>query len=239
MEYHDGVEIVSVCNLRLVPQSWAFAHDNAAAIDAHWATRSKANPGYFNGEIHLLRDAHTSGGAFTASFVQTDFKSYLYWRESGYPAAQATDAFGSAILRAAEGYVLLGRQSAGNINSGLAYLPGGFIDQRDVGPSGAIDIAASIDRELAEETHLLPHELSAVPGFCIIRCGPLLSMAREVRSPLKAQHLRALILDRIAAGPDPELADIVIIASLHDLERANVPPYTALALAHVLSAPDP
>ena len=123
MEYHDGVEIVSVCNLRLVPQSWAFAHDNAAAIDAHWATRSKANPGYFNGEIHLLRDAHTSGGAFTASFVQTDFKSYLYWRESGYPAAQATDAFGSAILRAAEGYVLLGRRRIDGLERRGASMP--------------------------------------------------------------------------------------------------------------------
>jgi 8-oxo-dGTP pyrophosphatase MutT (NUDIX family) len=174
------------------------------------------------------------GGVFTASFLRTDFKSALYWREQGYPAAGVRDGFGSAILRGSDGHVLLGRQSAGHLNAGLAYLPSGFIDPADVDQDGVIDIAGSIARELAEETGLDLAELGVLPGFWIVRCGPLVTMAREYRSPLPAAEVRKVIMDHLAADPDPELADIVIIASPTDLEAAGAPPYTRLAVGHVM-----
>ncbi len=237
------VERVSDCRLVATSWDWPFAREQAGAIDAHWRKRLVTHPGYFNGVVYaLVDDGSLDGGwavqdgAFSASLVATDFKSFLYWKETGYPPAGIRDVFGSAIVRSREGHVLLGRQSAGNINAGQAYLPGGFIDQRDVGADQTIDIGASIERELVEETGLRPDEVVTVPGFRIIMIGHQVSMAREFRSALGADELRALILSRIGVEAEAELVDIVIVKSLVGLCEANVPPYTALALKHVFAA---
>lgn len=239
---NDGagsVTRIAACDVRVGTRSWAFARTQAAAIDAHWAERCRTNPAYFNGVIHVMADpadgAAASGGVFQATLIKTDFKSFLYWRETGYPHAGVKDVFGSAILRSREGHVLLGRQSAGHINAGLAYLPGGFIDGRDVSAQGHVDVGASIARELYEETHLTSDELITEPGFTLTVCGPQVSLAQTFRSPVGSAELRGLILRRLAADPDPELADIVIVRSLVDLRGANVPPYTAQAVAHVFA----
>ena len=224
---------IARCDLHLSTQSWAFAQTHADAIEAHWRAQLKTNPGYFNGVIHVMTSGAVAGDTFNASFIATDFKSALYWRACGYPAADAFDAFGSALIRSAEGHVLLGRQSAGHINSGLAYLPGGFIDARDVAPDGTIDIAASIARELREETSLTASELTPLDGFTIVRVGPQVSLIREFRSSLPSDQLRSLIMSRLATDPDPELADIVIIRTAADLPSANVPAYTSHALTAV------
>ena len=228
---------VEACDLRLTGEPWPFARDNAAAIDAHWAERCRANPGYFNGAIHVMHGDGVLGDAvFTASFLQTDFKCFLYWRETGYPPAGAFDVFGSAIIRSAEGHVLLGRQSRGNLNAGLAYPPGGFIDARDVIADGAIDIAGSIVRELAEETGLDVATLTCKPGFLVTRIGPLVSIGQEFVASQPADELRAGILARLAAEPDPELSDIVIVRQCSELEGLKVPPYAALIVTSLLDS---
>jgi hypothetical protein len=225
---------VDTCELSLGKRQWDYARVNADAIAAHWDLRRRSNPGYFNGSIHLMERYEIIGSALVATFFRTDFKSFLYWREHGYPAAEAFDAFGSALIRSAEGHVLLGRQSVGNINAGLCYLPGGFIDERDVAPDGRIVIGDSIAREVAEETGLTAFEGAQIPGFLIVRIGALVSMIREFRCRVPAVDLRAQILARLATETNPELADIVIMRRMADLVHKQVPPYTAMALATVL-----
>jgi len=234
----DSVMWVSDCRLRVVPGGWDYARAHATAIDAHWLARLQTHPGYFNGVVHVIADgAFASGeaGVFSADLIASDFKSFLYWKERGHPPAGVRDAFGSAILRSAEGHVLLGRQSAGHINAGLAYLPGGFIDDRDVDGDGVVDIGASIVRELAEETLLGPDDVTIVPGFRIVQCGVQIAMAREFRSPQRADDLRARIVKTLEAQQQAELADIVIVRSMDDVARENVPAYAALALSHVFA----
>lgn len=233
----ERVEWVSECRLVACVAGWSFAHEQGRAIDAHWHKRVLTNPGYFNGIVYVMAGGSgaVEDGVFSGGMMAVEFKSFLYWKEAGYPQAGICDAFGSAIVRSIEGHVLLGRQSAGNINAGQAYLPGGFIDPRDVAGDGTIDIGASIAREVEEETGLTADEVQAMPGFRIIRLGHQISMAREFRSPLRAQDLRARILSRIGQEKDAELMDIVIVRSLADLSEAQVPPYTALALEHVFA----
>ncbi len=110
--------------------------------------------------------SHSLGAdRFEGQLMPVEFKSFLYWKEHGYPDTSVRDTFGSALIRSAEGHILLGRQRAGNINAGLAYLPGGFIDGRDVAADGSIDIAASVAREVAEETGLGAGDIERMPGF--------------------------------------------------------------------------
>lgn len=227
-----GGRVVGVdrCDLRLTGERWAFADRHGSEIDAHWAQRKADNPAFFNGALHLMTRHVMEEGVFRAEFVRTDFKSFLYWRETGAPDRSVADAFGSALLRSAEGHVLLGRQRPGNINGGLAYLPGGFIDARDVVEDGAIDIEASIVRELAEETGLEPAALERTPGFILTFLGPLVSIAAEFRSPLPVEELCAAISAHIAAEADPELAEMVVVRSARDLDGLDVAAYASVLL---------
>ena len=109
---------------------WPFAEANKSAIEAHWAKVIQINPRYFNGVVHLVEDMHFDNGVLDASLLKTDFKSYLFWRDQGFPEAGVLDGFGSALIRSSDGHMMLGRQRAGNVNAGLAYPPAGFIDER-------------------------------------------------------------------------------------------------------------
>ena len=114
---------------------------------------TQSNPRYFNGVVHLVDDVRLDGdSASMLRFVRTDFKSYLFWRDQGFPEAGVLDGFGSALIRSSDGHMMLGRQRAGNVNAGLAYPPAGFIDEQDVEADGSIDIAGSVAREVSEET---------------------------------------------------------------------------------------
>lgn len=234
------VAAVSRCVLRAGDTAWDFPARNAEAILAHWERRKAENPVLFDGVIHLMTAWSLAGGVFTASFQATDFKSYLYWRDMGFPASEGAvsaprDCFGAALIRSSEGDVIFGRQRAGNINAGLLYPPGGFIDPRDVSASGALNIDASIWREIAEETGLGGAELRHVPGYKIAFASPLVSIAAEYRSHLAAGALRQRILDHLAADPDPELTDIVLVRSPEDLGD-DTPAYAKLLLRDIASS---
>ena len=111
---------------------------------------------------------------------------------------------GQTEIRSAEGHVLLGCQTAGNINQGLAYPPGGFIDQRDV-RAGVVDIDAGTARELREETGMKPDEFARAPGYLVTTSGPHVSIAVEWRSVLPSDALKAHILDYVRRQPNLSL----------------------------------
>lgn len=230
-----NVSFVSRCDFALDPAAvWPFALEHREAADAHWQKALLSNPAFFNGNIFLMKEINIADGIFTASFVKTEFKSFLYWKECGFPEAGVWDGFGSALLHSAEGHVVLGRQRLGHINSGLTYLPGGFIDQRDVGADYSIDIGASIAREVKEETGLDGHDMELQPGFYVTRLGRQISVAAEYRSRLAADDLRKRLLEHIAADDDPELADVVIVKRPPDERDETFAAYARVLLLHVL-----
>ncbi len=230
----NGVISVDDCRLQVVAGHWPYAVSNAVAIDHYWARRREENPAMFNGQIFVMAEYALHDRVFDGRLLRTDFKSYLHWREHGFSGSDVRDAFGSALLRSAEGHVVLGRQRPGYVNGGRAYLPGGFIDHRDVTPSGTIDIAASIARELAEETGLKADDLAVGHGFRMTFAGPLVSVAREYRSSLPAADLVELIRSHIAADEDPELDDVVVVECRDDLERHDISPYARTLLSTLL-----
>jgi 8-oxo-dGTP pyrophosphatase MutT (NUDIX family) len=232
----DRVDMVAAAVLTVADRPWPYAVAHREAIARHWRLATAANPGFFNGVIHLTETLEIVDGQAVARLVKTDFQSYLYWRDEGFPkAAGMRDGFGSALIRSAEGHMLLGRQRPGNINAGLAYLPGGFIDARDVGPDRTVDLSASVAREVLEETGLGPGELLAEPGFVVTRAGAHVSFAVPYRSMLTSQALAAKIARFIEAEPNPELSDIVIVKGPADLDGLAMPHFARVLLTELLS----
>lgn len=225
---------VERCDLTAVDQHWAYALENADAIDFHWDMRSAENPKFFNGRLRMLASHTLDGGVLRGEFLETGFKEFLYWREHGEPKAGVTDAFGSAIIRPSDGGVLLCRQRPGHINTGLTYLPGGFIDANDVAAGGSIDIAASSAREVQEEMGLSAPLLARQPGFLLTFSGQQLSIGVEYRCVLTGSELCSLILKYLAKDPNSELAGVTIVHTKRDVEGVAIPPFVRLLLAHVL-----
>ena len=241
MNSNGSVRRVATCRLTTTSQQWNFSQLHSASIDHLWEAKTKANPKYFNGRIHLLGEFSIRDDALTGRLIETDFRSYLYWREQGYPETGVRDGFGSALIVSMDGHVILGRQGEGGMNAGLAYLPGGFIDPRDIASDGAIDIEASIAREIVEETGLTiggdDADLQGRSGFYVTTHGPFVSMAREYRTRLTATEFRDKLRARFSADPESELADAVIIRNATDIADKGVSPYARVLLEWLFAAP--
>jgi hypothetical protein len=231
----DGVAEVARCRLSVGDGCWGFEEANGLAIAEHWRRRQGESPRMFNGTVFVLSRWSLEHDVFIGTFTRTSFAAFLYWREQSYPEAYGRDCFGCAFLRSAEGHALLGRQHTGQLNSGLAYPPSGFLDPSDVLPDGTIDIDANIGREIGEETGLDPRQLDWRHGYRIVFSGSLVAIARELRSPLASSQLRQAVLRHIAAETTPELADVLMVATAAGL-GADIPDYARLLLASTLPA---
>ncbi len=227
----DRVVRIESLTLAVSSAHWVYADNHSEAIDAHWKLAIAANPSFFNGVIHVIESIDVGHAHVAARLNATGFKNFLYWRDEGFPAdGGVLDGFGSALIRSAEGHILLGRQRPGNVNAGLAYLPGGFIDSRDVGADGTVDIAASIERELREETGLGLDDLTAEPGFIVTLTGAQVSFAVTYHSTLSAEALATKVRAHIAAEAEPELAEMVIVRGVEDLRGLPMPHYARVLL---------
>ena len=214
---------------------WTYAANHRDVIDVHWKMAVSAIPGFFNGIVHVLRSLAFDGGDVQGTVIPTEFKNFLYWRDEGFPEeARVLDVFGSALIRSREGHVILGRQTPGNINEGLAYLPGGFIDPRDVTPQNTIDVQASVAREVAEETGLDASVLQPAPGFIVTHAPPHVSFAVPYTSKLSSAELVGRIRAHIGAQSEPELAEPVVLTSPADMEGRAVAHYARILLSSPL-----
>jgi len=232
----DRVIYVNSCDLQVGDGAWRYAALNATNIERHWTCAVHDNPGLFNGTIYLMDSYGVSGERFKASFLQTNFKSYLYWRFKGFPDAGVFDAFGSGILRSKEGHVILGRQALGHVNGGLSYMPGGFIDERDVSNDGCVDIDHSIEREVLEETGLDVLKMKRTPGYWLTFHGVQISIGVAYHSGLSGSDIKRFILHHLASEENPELAGVTVVSSCLPLDAEGIADFAVALLAHVFSS---
>lgn len=234
--HENGVKVVSRCVLTVVEGNWPYAAKYAAEIDAHWQNASAANPTYFNGIVHLVTEARALGSELHVSLIRTDFKSYLYWRSLGFPDAGVIDGFGSALIRSSEGKYVLVLQRPGNVNHGFAYLPSGFIDERDVLSDGSIDVGRSVAREIEEELGEAGSDLQREEGFIVVRSGAQLCFAVPYYLPKTADEFATAVAAHNAASENPELDGVIPVGTLEDLATLKTLPYARLLLEALLVA---
>lgn len=224
---------VTSCELRVDCFEWPFAQKYAQEIKHHWTQRCLGNPHFFDGIVHLLSRFETKDGQFNGKLFPIDFKSFLYWREHDQQDHDVYDIFGSALLRSKEGAILLGRQREGHINQGLFYLPGGFIDPRDV-ISKNVCIRSSVVREVSEETGLPPSCLSPRSNFVITECQQQISVAVEFETHLSTKELIGMITDHLSKDSQSELEEVIAVSHYSQIDPLKVPRYALTLLDYVL-----
>ena len=219
-----GMERMSVVPLRsldlaFVPRSWPFSIERRAAIDAHFAARQREKPAIWNGRILVLHEFAIADGVFRGSYFETDYASFMSWREWGCPPAGAFDCCGSAAVMSGDGAFLFGVMGEHTANAGIVYLPGGTPDLTDI-VGGAVDLEGSVRRELKEETGLDPAEFETESGWHTVLGGAIIEHVQIFRANEPAVDLRARALAALAREQQPELADIIIVRGPTDLHPA-------------------
>ena len=221
-------------DLRFEPVAWRFAVERRDAIDAHFARLRVDKPAMFNGRVLLLRHGAIADGTLSGAYLETDFASFIAWRDWGFPDKTMRNCFPMAALRSSDGAFLLGVMGGHTATAGQVYFPAGTPDPNDV-VGERVDLEAGVMRELLEETGLGPADATAQPGWFATPLGQRLALMKVVEARQDADTLRRRIRAFLAADAQPELADIEVVRSVDDLHSA-MPRYVSTFLADRLGS---
>jgi 8-oxo-dGTP pyrophosphatase MutT (NUDIX family) len=210
---------VMTLDLRLDPWSWQFAEERRTEIDAHFAKLRLETPQLWNGRILLARDPMFAGEHFSASYFETDFASFMAWRDWGFPDPDVFNGFGMGALRCVDGAFVLGEMGAHTANAGRIYFPSGTPDRDDI-KGDAVDIAGSVAREVLEETGLAPADYRAATHWDCVVSGAAVAMIRILQVDASGEALRAKIEANLASQREPELAAIHLVRAASDFTAA-------------------
>ncbi len=199
------------------PRPWPFAEARKAEIAEHFRKAQAVRPALWIGRVLLLHEHAIGDRVMTGSYLETDFASFLAWRDWGFVDRSVRNVFPQAALVAADGAFLLGVMGDHTANAGHVYFPSGTPDPSDI-DGDRVDLNAGLRRELREETGLDADALAIAPGWTAIFDGQRIALFRVMRSSEPAIAFRRRILANFASVADPELADIRIVRSPADYD---------------------
>jgi 8-oxo-dGTP pyrophosphatase MutT (NUDIX family) len=228
-------EIIPIKRLELAiaPRPWPFAEERRGEIAQHFDKLREAKPALWNGRILLLHRHAIAGDVFRGAYFETDYASFIAWRDWGFPDATVRNCFSLGALRGADGGFLLGVMNSHTLNAGKIYFPAGTPDPADIA-EGMVDLAGSIRREVEEETGLDPDHYDAEDGWTCVRTATHIAQIKLLHARESAATLRARILANLARERQPELADIYIAYGPADLDPM-MPSFITTFLNHFWS----
>src|ERR1700688_2226439 len=210
---------VTQLDLSVQPWSWPFADERRADIEAHFALKCREKPQLWNGRVLLGRHPDFAGDCLRASYFETDFASFLAWRDWGFPDAGVFNGFGMGALRCSDGAFVLGEMGQHTSNAGRIYFPSGTPDLDDI-RGNAVDIAGSVAREVEEETGLTPADYRAGSHWDCVVSDRAIAMIRMLNVDVSGEELRARIDANLARQTQPELVAIHLVRGVSDLTTA-------------------
>jgi hypothetical protein len=214
-----AIRRVTRLDLKVGAFRWPFAEQRRADIDAHFAGKQRDKPNIWNGRVLLARHPRFAGESFSAEYFETDFASFLAWRDWGFPDKEVFNGFGMGALRSSDGAFVLGEMGSHTANAGRVYFPAGTPDLDDI-RDGALDIPGSVAREAEEETGLTPSDYRADGHWNCIDTGAAIALIRMLHVDMPGDALRARIESNLAGQPSPELCAIHLVRGLRDLTVA-------------------
>lgn len=220
-----GASLHRVAQLDLVvePWRWPFADLRRDEIESHFAVLQIDKPALWNGRVMLARDPVFTDESFRAEYFETDFASFLAWRDWGFPDPTVFNGFGAGALRGSDGGFVVGEMAPHTANAGRIYFPAGTPDLNDV-KDGRLDIAGSVMREVLEETGLALKDYRVNDSWDCVVSGQLIALIRVLDVDEPADRLRDRIAATLSAQAEPELSAVHVVRGVGDL-RPEMPAY--------------
>jgi len=224
---------VTSFDLPVRPAQWPFAQARRAEIDAHFAQRRRERE-IWNGRVLVARNPVFTQARFSAEYFETDFASFLAWRDWGFPDRGVFNGFGMGALRSSDGAFLLGEMAPHTVNAGRIYFPAGTPDLDDV-RDGKVDIAGSVAREVLEETGLTEADYAAEAHWDCVVTDASIAIFRLLRLDMPGEALRGRIEANLARQRRPELCAIHLVRGPRDF-TATMPRFVTTYLEAQLLA---
>jgi 8-oxo-dGTP pyrophosphatase MutT (NUDIX family) len=214
--------------------AWPFAQERREEIASHFAEKQRERPKLWNGRVLLGREAVFSGDRFAARYFETDFASFLAWRDWGCPDKTVFNGFGMGALRTSDGAFVMGVMGAHTANAGRIYFPSGTPDLDDI-KDGAVDIPGSVVREIEEETGLQASDYRMEAHWHCAVTGPAIALIRILDVDMPGETVRARIEANLATQEHPELAGVHLVRGRGDL-TATMPRFVTAFIEQQFAA---
>ena len=220
---------VAELDLTLEAFDWPFSRERAADIAAHWEARRAATPALWDGRVLMMHRHEFATRAdgrtvLKGAFFETNFSHYLAWRDFRVVDKSVCNGFSMAALKSRDGAFLLGEMGPHTSTAGRIYFPSGTPDAKDVF-GDRVDLAASVARELYEETGIAAEETMSDEGWIVVYSPPYVACMKIVRVDATAQALAARIGAFLAGEPEPELARMHIARCAADIDPRRSPEF--------------
>jgi 8-oxo-dGTP pyrophosphatase MutT (NUDIX family) len=223
--------------LTLAHDSWAFSNENAAHIAAFWREKRNTHPHYFNGSVHVLQSWSIRDEArrsIVGELMRTDFASFLYWRERTDRRSNGFDFSGAGAVVCDDGALLLVVSGDHTIAPGTLEFPSGMVDDADFDEHGRLNFLRHVGREVSEELSLAPAQIGPPMRYLTVsHCETV-----QVVSVFRARLASSAVVDnwrRNVAATQSEIADVVAVSDVVDMEAYNVPRHVETAASVILA----
>ena len=223
MSFPQDVIRIETLDLSLTPYDWAFARERRAEIASHFEAARQEKPALWNGRILLMHEREFAGTTLRGQYFETDFASFMEWRDYGFPASPVANCFALGVLQGSDDGYVLGVMGEHTMNAGKVYFPGGTPDPNDIFGTH-VDLDASVRREVQEETGLAPSHFEIDPGWHCVPGQSLIALLKPMRARETADRLRERIMDHIASEQEPELAGAIVVRDAADI-RPTMPDF--------------
>ena len=220
------IEIAEVdrVDIAVAPWSWRFAVERREEIERNFVRRRRERPALWNGRVILLNRYEISDRVLRGSAFETDYASFLAWRDWDFADPGVFNMFAAAALRTADGAYLVGEMGPHTAGAGMVYFPCGTPEPHDIAVDGTFDAAGSLSRELLEETGLDIGAVDAEPGWIVVRDRGFFALMKRVTAPESAEALREKITRYLARESQPELCGIRVVRGRADIDP-RMPPF--------------
>src|SRR5258708_11411066 len=119
-------------DFRVFPLPWPFAADRRTEIKDYFTHLRREEPQLWNGRVLLLRDFEISDATLQGTMFETDYASFIAWRDWGFPDRDVRACFAMGALLSRDGAFLLGLMNAHTAGAGCLLFPSGVLDPGDV-----------------------------------------------------------------------------------------------------------
>ena len=233
MKLFEAIEIAALDGVEIAvePWTWPFAQARRADIDRHFAGQQRGRPALWNGRMLMLHRYVRENRVLRGASFETDYASFLAWRDWDCPAVGVFNVFAAAALQSADGAFLLGQIAPFTSSAGKWVFPCGTLDPHDISSAGMLDFVSSVGRELFEETGLDIDACEVEPGWTLVRDGQFVALMKRVMVNESAERLRATIMHHLANEAQPEFTTVRIVR-----RPADVDPVTSRFFVQYLMA---
>ncbi len=203
-------------DLRATQEVWPFSILERQRIDAAWRKRVEINPTLWNGRVLIARDVKLELGCLSARMSETDYASFIVWRDLGWPDKNAFNIFAMGVLQTVDGALVYGEMNDHTYNAGQIYPPGGSLEPRDILADQTVSLDTSISHEVFEE---IGKDLSACQlglRHAIVD-GQRIAVVQTYACNETFQELQKAFKEHVHGQEMPELRRLIAIRSTADI----------------------